>query len=202
MTDPLWHGVGYHDCKPGLVTAWGNLWGHFRSCCCSTFWQPPTNHNTCSCNGWQCKTPPFSCSYQLFVRLYHHNIAVATRSSDIDPMENVCDILGHRMKKMDPSVQPLAQLEVLLHQEWQQIIPSEGFFSGWGMFLQSFVLMVLICIIDPLRHLFCCDFIGCHYWLVLSPASQSVLPAAPFQSNYVFLVLNSVITDLLILCFQ
>lgn len=42
-------------------------------------------------------------------------------SPDLNPIEHLWDILGRRVRRRDPPVQTVAELDAALHQEWQQI---------------------------------------------------------------------------------
>jgi transposase len=60
------------------------------------------------------------------VRDYLRQEAITTlpwpaRSPDMNPIEHVWDIIGRRIRQRQPPVQNLAQLDVVLHQEWNQL---------------------------------------------------------------------------------
>ena len=42
-------------------------------------------------------------------------------SPDLNPIEHLWDILGRRIRRRDPPVHNVAQLDAALHQEWQRI---------------------------------------------------------------------------------
>ena len=42
-------------------------------------------------------------------------------SPDLNPIEHIWDMLGRRILALEPPVQNIRQLEVALHQEWQQL---------------------------------------------------------------------------------
>ena len=42
-------------------------------------------------------------------------------SPDLNPIEHIWDMLGHRIHAREPPVQNICQLEAALHQEWQQL---------------------------------------------------------------------------------
>ena len=42
-------------------------------------------------------------------------------SLDLNPIEHIWDMLGHRIHAREPPVQNICQLEAALHQEWQQL---------------------------------------------------------------------------------
>ena len=42
-------------------------------------------------------------------------------SPDLNPIEHLWDILGRRIRRREPPVQNVVELEAALHQEWQQI---------------------------------------------------------------------------------
>ena len=42
-------------------------------------------------------------------------------SPDLNPIEYIWDMLGHRIHAREPPVQPISQLEAALHREWQQL---------------------------------------------------------------------------------
>lgn len=42
-------------------------------------------------------------------------------SPDLNPIEHLWDILGRRIRRRDPPVQTVAELDAALHQEWQQV---------------------------------------------------------------------------------
>jgi transposase len=48
---------------------------------------------------------------------------------DLNPIEHIWDMLGHRIQAREPTVQNIRQLEAALHREWQQLsqqdIPSQ-----------------------------------------------------------------------------
>ena len=44
-------------------------------------------------------------------------------SLDLNPIEHIWDMLGHRIQAREPPVQNICQLEAALHREWQQ--PSQ-----------------------------------------------------------------------------
>jgi transposase len=43
-------------------------------------------------------------------------------SPDLNPIENIWDMLGRRMQARGPPVQNIPQLEAALHREWQQLL--------------------------------------------------------------------------------
>jgi transposase len=43
------------------------------------------------------------------------------RSPDLNPIENIWDIIGRRVRERTPPVQTLNELEQTLHQEWQRL---------------------------------------------------------------------------------
>ena len=40
---------------------------------------------------------------------------------DLNPIEHIWDMLGHRIHAREPPVQNICQLEAALHREWQQL---------------------------------------------------------------------------------
>jgi hypothetical protein len=42
-------------------------------------------------------------------------------SPDLNPVEHIWDMLGHRILAREPPVQNIRQLEAALHREWQQL---------------------------------------------------------------------------------
>ena len=42
-------------------------------------------------------------------------------SLDLNPIEHIWDMLGHRIQALEPPVQNIRQLEAALHREWQQL---------------------------------------------------------------------------------
>jgi transposase len=42
-------------------------------------------------------------------------------SPDLNPIENIWDMLGRRIQALEPPVQNIRQLEAALHREWQQL---------------------------------------------------------------------------------
>ena len=44
-----------------------------------------------------------------------------TMSPDLNPIEQIWDMLGRRIQAREPPVQKIRQLEVVLHREWQQL---------------------------------------------------------------------------------
>ena len=42
-------------------------------------------------------------------------------SPDLNPIEHIWDILGHRIHAREPPVQNIRQLEAALHREWQHL---------------------------------------------------------------------------------
>jgi hypothetical protein len=40
---------------------------------------------------------------------------------DLNPIEHIWDMLGHRIQAREPTVQNIRQLEAALHREWQQL---------------------------------------------------------------------------------
>jgi transposase len=42
-------------------------------------------------------------------------------SLDLNPIEHIWDMLGHRIRAREPPVQNIRQLEAALHREWQQL---------------------------------------------------------------------------------
>jgi transposase len=42
-------------------------------------------------------------------------------SPDLNPIEHIWDMLGHRILAREPPVQNIRQLEAALHREWQQL---------------------------------------------------------------------------------
>jgi transposase len=42
-------------------------------------------------------------------------------STDLNPIEHIWDMLGHRMLPREPPVQSIRQLEAALHREWHQL---------------------------------------------------------------------------------
>jgi transposase len=44
-----------------------------------------------------------------------------TMRPNLNPIEHIWDMLGHRMLAREPPVQNIRQLEAALHREWQQL---------------------------------------------------------------------------------
>jgi hypothetical protein len=42
-------------------------------------------------------------------------------SLDLNPIEHIWDMLGHRIQAREPPVQNIRQLKAALHREWQQL---------------------------------------------------------------------------------
>ena len=42
-------------------------------------------------------------------------------SPDLNPIDHIWDMLGHRIQAREPPVQNIRQLEAALHREWQQL---------------------------------------------------------------------------------
>jgi hypothetical protein len=42
-------------------------------------------------------------------------------SLDLNPIEHIWDMLGHRIQAREPPVQNICQLKAALHREWQQL---------------------------------------------------------------------------------
>jgi transposase len=42
-------------------------------------------------------------------------------SPDLNPIEHIWDMLGHRLQAREPSVRNIRQLEAALLREWQQL---------------------------------------------------------------------------------
>jgi transposase len=47
-------------------------------------------------------------------------------SPDLNPIEHIWDMLGHRIHAREPHVRNIIQLEAALHREWQQLSQQDG----------------------------------------------------------------------------
>ena len=62
-------------------------------------------------------------------------------SPDLNPIEHLWDILGHRVRQRDPPVQTLYELTAVLHETWNRIPQNEiqRFIQGMRRRLESVV---------------------------------------------------------------
>ena len=51
-------------------------------------------------------------------------------SPDLNPIEHIWDMLGHRIHAREPHVRNIIQLEAALHREWQQLSQQDGWDAG------------------------------------------------------------------------
>ena len=51
---------------------------------------------------------------------------------DLNPIEHIWDMLGHRIQALEPPVQNIRQLKATLHREWQQLSQQDiRCLTGW-----------------------------------------------------------------------
>ena len=104
-------------------------------------------------------------------------------------MENVWDILGCGIEKMNSLVQSLAQLEVALHQEWQQLHLDYCWWLIQGMRRRVAAVihsMVFRHMIDILETFILLTHHGRSLLAGLEPYIKGMLPLAPFSSQHIF----------------
>ena len=115
-----------HDCKLDLVTIQGNLTGdqYIRDVLQPVVVPHFDDHplDTRSVYMYDNARPHSSRA----VTAYLQSEAVTSvpwqaMSSDLNSIEHIWDMLGHRIQAREPPVQNIRQLEAALHREWQQL---------------------------------------------------------------------------------
>ena len=86
----------------------------------SPFRQPPTSYKACVC-GWQRQASSFKSSTRLLPKRSCDFCSLANHEPDLNPIEQIWDMLGRSIQAREPPVQKIRQLEVALHREWQQL---------------------------------------------------------------------------------
>jgi transposase len=115
-----------HDCKLDLVTIQGNLTGdqyikdvlqpvvvpHFDNHPLAT--RPVYMDNNARPHRSRAVTAYFKSEAVT-------SVPWSSMSPDLNPIEHIWDMLGHRIQAREPPVQNIRQLEAALHREWQQL---------------------------------------------------------------------------------
>jgi transposase len=115
-----------HDCKLDLVTIQGNLTGdqYIRDVLQPVVVPHFDNHPLATRPVYMDdNTRPHR---SRAVTAYLQSEAVTSvpwpaMSLDLNPIEHIWDMLGHRIHAREPPVQKICQLEAALHREWQQL---------------------------------------------------------------------------------
>jgi hypothetical protein len=115
-----------HDCKLDLVTIQCNLTGdqYIRDVLQPVVVPHFDNHPLTTRPVYMDDNDRPHCSRAVTVYLQSKavtSIPWPAMSPDLNPMEHIWDVLGHRMHARESPVQNICQLEAALHREWQQL---------------------------------------------------------------------------------
>jgi transposase len=115
-----------HDCKLYLVTIQGNLTGdqYIRNVLQPVVVPHFDNHPLATRPVYMDDNARPHRSRAVTVYLQSEAVTSVpwpAMSPDLNPIEHIWDMLGHRIQAREPPVQNIHQLEATLHREWQQL---------------------------------------------------------------------------------
>ena len=121
----VWECISY-DCKLDLVTIQGNLTGdqYIRDVLQPVVVPHFDNHPLATRPVYMDDNARPHRSRAVTAYLQSEAVTSVLQpatSPDLNPMEHIWDMLGHRIHAREPSVQNICQLEAALHREWQQL---------------------------------------------------------------------------------
>jgi transposase len=115
-----------HDCKLDLVTIQGNLTGdqYIRDVLQPVVVPHFDNHPLATKPVYMDDNARLHRSRAVTAYLQSEAVTYVpwpAMNPDLNPIEHIWDMLGHRMHAREPPVQNIRQLEAALHREWQQL---------------------------------------------------------------------------------
>jgi transposase len=115
-----------HDCKLDLVTIQGNLTGdqYIRDVLQPVVVPHFDNHPLATNPVYMDDNARLHRSRAVTAYLQSEAVTYVpwpAMNPDLNPIEHIWDMLGHRIHTREPPVQNICQLEAALHREWQQL---------------------------------------------------------------------------------